>query len=189
MAAPSPTPAAAPTVTPVPTPAPIAPPTPTLAAASTASSAADWTLQLVELEWVGLATEVPAGWQRLEGTLAWTPPGPSGICLGVHGMALQPPMEAGPALLPQPAQVLDFQAVDGPWGQGRSPTLEVYTPAQVGDSSPTVESVEMHALFVVQRAGSRQAIDSFASAPDAAQLATLEPLLRHMVGSASLVGM
>jgi hypothetical protein len=145
------------------------------------------TYQTVTVPDLGLMFEVPANWLQPGPAFVWTPEEGSALRLGFKGMALEPPMELEPALLPDPAQILESEAVDLGWAAGRSFTLEVYGAAvEGGDTKAPVESVQTHVLVLVEQEGNRLGLDFYASAPDAEALRNLEPALQHMLDSANL---
>lgn len=136
----------------------------------------------VKVAGTGLSVEVPAGWLRLDPEWIWVPAEGSSLRLGANWMPLPPPMEPEAALLPGPAQVLDSEQVTLSWGQGRRVVLEVYGPAEQGrDAKAPVGSVETHVLIVVNEAGTRRGYDLYARGATAEELASLEPLLDHML--------
>jgi hypothetical protein len=145
------------------------------------------TFERVEIAGTGLSIEVPAGWLRLDPDWVWVPAEGSSLRLGVDWTPLPPPMEAEAALLPSPSQVLDSEPVTLSWGQGRRVVLEVYGPAeQGGDAKAPVESVEMHVLVVVSQEGARRGYDLYARGATADELASLEPLLAHVLDTSTL---
>jgi hypothetical protein len=131
-----------------------------------------------------LSLELPAGWMPLEPGM-WAAPGNEGH-LGVVSMAIQPPVEPEAALLPQPGQVLDSWALSLAWASGRAFVVEVYGEAVQGEGKAPVETVEMHALFVLDQDGSRRAIDIYTSAPAANQLTAIRPAFEHALESVEL---
>lgn len=139
----------------------------------------------VTLAEAGLSLDVPSGWTESEPAV-WAAPEDAALRLGVGWADLQPPMQAEAALLPQPAQILDSEPVELDWGSGRRFTLEVYGEAVEGEGKAPVKAVETHILVVVELAGGRRAFDIYVSAPDAEQLATLEPMLQRALASAAL---
>lgn len=146
--------------------------------------AADAGYERVAVAEAGLSLDLPAGWMQQEpGT--WRAPGSEGH-LGVMSVAVQPPVEPEAALLPQPGQVLDSWALSLSWASGRAFVVEVYGQAVQGEGKASVEAVEMHALFVLDRDGSRRAIDIYTSAPTADQLTALRPALEHALESVEL---
>jgi hypothetical protein len=140
----------------------------------------------VSLAEAGLSAEIPAGWLRLEPEWTWTPVEDSPLRLGIHWATLQPPQEAEAVLLPTLAQVLQSDPLDLSWGSGRLVTLEVYAPAPAGGVKAAVQSVERHAIVVVEQNGIRRAFDLYAVAPTQEALEGLEPLLQHMLDSSTL---
>jgi hypothetical protein len=90
------------------------------------------------------------------------------------------------ALLPQPAQVLETEAVELPWGSGRRFTVEVYGEAVEGAGQAPVQTVETHVLVVIEQNGVRRAIDVYAAAPSAGQLAEIEDVLQRALSSVAL---
>ena len=141
----------------------------------------------VEVAGTDLSFEVPAGWLRLDPDWIWVPAEGSSLRLGVDWAPLQPPVEAEAVLLPGPSQVLDSEQVTLSWGQGRRTVLEVYGPAgQGGDAQAPVESVEIHVLIVVNESGVRRGYDLYASGATADEVASLEPLLDHMLETSQL---
>jgi hypothetical protein len=146
--------------------------------------------QTVNVPDLGLTFEVPAGWRQPEPRLAWTPEDGSVLRLGFNGVALEPPTEPEPALLPQLAQILESERVDLEWAEGRSFTLEVYRPAvEDGDTKAPVESVQEHVLVVLKRGEGLLGLDFYASAPDVEALSSLEPALRRMLDTVTLAEM
>ena len=106
---------------------------------------------------------------------------------GLKAYALgSPEVEPEAVLLPQPAQVLDAQPVELAWGSGRRFTMEVYGEAEEGTGQAPVESVETHVLVVMEQEGTRWAIDVYASAPSAGQLAEMEDVLQRALASVAL---
>lgn len=145
------------------------------------------TYQRVAIADTGLSVEVPAGWMRLDPEWAWMPAEGSNLRLGVNWMELQPPVEPEAAVLPNHAQVLASEQVTLSWGQGRRVVLEVYAPAaQGGDAKAPVESVQMHALIVVNQDGVRRGYDLYVVGGTAEELAGLEPLLTHVLETSTL---
>jgi hypothetical protein len=145
--------------------------------------------QRVTVAELGLTFEVPADWLQLGSGYVWAPEERSELRLGFNGVALEPPMEPEPALLPDPAQTVDSQAVDLGWADGRSFTLEVYGPGvEGGDTKAPVESVQKHVLIVLQRDNGRLGLDFYAGAPEAEALKGLEPALQHVLDTATLAG-
>jgi hypothetical protein len=135
----------------------------------------------------GLSAEVPLGWMRLGSQWVWTPTEGSGLLLGVRWADLQPPQEAEPVLLPQPAQIVQAEDIDLPWGGGRLLTVEVLGTASPGDDDRApIRSVEMHAILIASGNGTRRAYDLYATAPDAAQMDSLGLVLRHAIDTAAL---
>ncbi len=139
----------------------------------------------VTLADAGLSLDVPSGWAQSEPGV-WNPPEDAALRLGVQWLDLQPPMQAEAALLPQPAQILDSEPVELAWGSGRRFTVEVYGEAVEGEGKAPVEAVETHVLVVVELSGGRRAFDVYIGAPDAEQLASLEPVLRRALESVAL---
>ncbi|MFN2230337.1 MAG: hypothetical protein ACK2VA_11255 [Anaerolineae bacterium] len=139
----------------------------------------------VSIAEAGLTAEIPAGWLRLEPQWTWTPAEDSDIQLGIRWATLQPPQEAEAALLPAPAQVLQSDPLALSWGSGRLVTLEVYATAPV-DGKAAVQSVERHALVVIEQNGARRAFDLYAVAPTQEALEGLDPLLQHMLDTSKL---
>jgi hypothetical protein len=134
----------------------------------------------------GLSMEIPGGWLRLEPEWVWIPVEGSSLHLGVKWADLQPPQEAEAVLLPQPAQVIDSQEIALNWGSGRSFTVEVYAPAAAGgEARAPVQSVERHAIVVIEMNGTRRAFDLYAVAPAQEELTALEPLLQHILDTSS----
>lgn len=139
----------------------------------------------VQVAGAGLSLEVPCGWTQVEaGT--WAASEDEALRLGVRWADLEPPQEAEAALLPQPAQVLDAEPVELTWGSGRRFTVEVYGQAVEGAGQAPVEAVETHVLVVVERDGARRAIDVYAGAPSAGELAGLESVLERALASVVL---
>lgn len=99
-------------------------------------------------------------------------------------------MEPEPVLLPHDAQIMDSEAVDLGWAEGRRFTLEVYGPADQGDDTQApVESVQTHVLVTLRQGDERLGLDFYASAPSTEQMNVLAPLLQHLVDTAELVEM
>jgi hypothetical protein len=177
----------------VPTPIPVETATPTPVETATPTSAppptspGEVSYQPVDVPEAQLRFEIPASWQRLEPDWAWAPAEDGWPRMGVAWRNLQPPEEAEAALLPGPAQVLNSEPVDLAWGSGRRVTLEVYGPqAGAGGTKAPVESVETHVLIVLQEGGSRRAYDLYAAGRSAQELQAIEPMLQHLLDSASL---
>ena len=160
--------------------------TPTATPAQVPPAPGKETFTAVQIAEGGLTVEVPSGWLRMEPEWAWKPNAESRLLLGVKWVDLQPPMEAEAALLPTPSQILQSEAVDVAWGQGRYFTLEVYGPAPQGGGKAPVTSVETHILITVARDSGRRAYDLYASGGTADELGSLQPALKHMLDSAVL---
>jgi hypothetical protein len=131
----------------------------------------------VEIAEAGLDVEIPAGWLRLEPDWVWTPSEDSELRLGVKWAALQPPQEIEAAMLPASAVVLSSQPVTADWGDGRWFTVAVY------GTGNQVQTVEAHILFVLEKDGTRRALDLYASAPDEAQLQAQQAILQRMMAA------
>ena len=145
------------------------------------------TYDRVEFADTGLSGELPAGWLRLEPEWAWTPAVDSGLLIGVRWADLQPPQEAEPTLLPSPSQIVQAEPIEPSWASGQLFTVEVYGPATQGsDAKAPVQSVEMHAIVVIDANGTRRAFDLYAAAPDAEQMAAQETVLRHLLDTSTL---
>lgn len=143
--------------------------------------------QRVEFADTGLSAELPVGWLRLEPEWVWTPAVDSGLLIGVRWADLQPPQEAEPALLPSPSQIMQAEPIELSWASGQLFTVEVYGPATQGsDAKAPVQSVEMHAIVVIDANGTRRAFDLYAAAPDAEQMAAQETVLRHLLDTSTL---
>jgi hypothetical protein len=143
--------------------------------------------RVVTLPQHGLTVEIPASWQQHGNEPVWRPRDNALACVGVNWVDLQPPQEAEPALLPQGAQILESEAVELPWAQGRSFTLEVYAAnASDGDARAKVATVEQHLIVVVQRESGRRAYDVYAVADSPEQLADIMLVYHHLLTSFSL---
>ncbi len=139
-------------------------------------------LQVAE---AGLSLEVPATWTQIDAA-TWAAPEDDAMRLGVQWADLEPPQEPEAALLPQPAQILESQPMELPWGSGRQFTVEVYGEAEEGAGQAPVQSVEIHVLVVVERDGARRAIDVYTQASSAGQLAEIEDVLQRALTSVML---
>jgi hypothetical protein len=145
--------------------------------------------QRVEMTPAGLSFEVPVGWFRLDPEWVWTPDPTSELRLGLNWMDLQPPMEAEPAMLPDHSQILYNEPVESGWAQGQQFVLEVYaSEAAVGDGKASVQSLEVHTIFVITTDNGRRALDFYVSGPSAEDMGRLEPHLRHMVETSGFTG-
>jgi len=139
----------------------------------------------VEASPIGLLFEIPHSWQQVETDLAWSPDASSGLRIGVNWVDLEPPMEPEAVMLPNSSQILASEPAELSWGEGRSFTLELYSPAAEGEQA-SVQAVETHVLIVLQQNENRRGIDLYASAPTADALASIQPILDHAVKSARL---
>jgi hypothetical protein len=143
--------------------------------------------RVVMLPQYGLTVEIPASWQQHGNEPVWRPRDDELACVGVNWVDLQPPQEAEPALLPQGAQILESEAVELTWAQGRSFTLEVYADdASDGDDRAKVATVEQHLIVVVERESGRRAYDVYAVADSPEQLADIMPVYHQLLMSFSL---
>ncbi len=143
--------------------------------------------RVVMLPQYGLTVEIPASWQQHGNELVWRPSDDESAYMGVNWVDLQPPQEAEPALLPQGAQILESEAVELTWAQGRSFTLEVYgADASNGDGRAEVATFEQHLIIVVERESGRRAYDVYAVADSSEQLADMMPIYHHLLTSLSL---
>jgi len=142
----------------------------------------------VEIPEAGLSLQPPAGWQRLEADWAWAAPEVEGQRVGLAWAELQPPAEPEAALLPTGAQILSSEPAAVSWGQARRVTVEVYGPAAEGEGQAPVAAVETHVLVVTTEGGLRRGYDFYASAPTAADLEALQPVLDAMGQSAAPLG-
>lgn len=143
----------------------------------------------VEVADTGLSIDVPAGWLRLEPEWLWTPAEGTHLYLGVDWADLQPPQEVEAVLLPAPAQVLYSEQVSLGWANGRRVLLEVYESTATGtDVKAPVASVELHVLAVVTGEGQRRAFDLYVKGATMEDLGTLDPLLQHVLDTATLFG-
>ena len=151
------------------------------------SSGAAEANRVVTLPQHGLTVEVPASWQQHGDEPVWRPREDELACVGVNWVDLQPPQEAEPALLPQSAQILESEAVELTWAQGRSFTLEVYAEdTSDGDDRAKVATVEQHLIVVVQRESGRRAYDVYAVADSPERLADIMPVYQQLLTSFSL---
>jgi hypothetical protein len=132
---------------------------------------------------IGLTFEIPGGWQRQGHEWIWAPVSPpassEGQHIGVSWKEIRRGQEPEALLLPENAVMLD--RTPGPeiaWGTVAAYRLQVMVPGGQGQT----QAVEMH---VVVR-GMDKYYDFYASAPAGEQLAALEPVLQHMLASASL---
>ena len=142
----------------------------------------------VDVPEAGLSFEVPGGWSRLDPDWRWVPEAGVSQQIGVIWAALEPPQEAEAVVLPSPSEVVSSEPVELAFGEGRRVVLNVFAPGtEESDEQAPVEAVEAHVLITVVQGGVRRAFSFFASAPDQAALAELEPMLEHMVASAALV--
>ncbi len=131
----------------------------------------------VVIEELGLTLEIPQSTTaRIEPLWEWAVSDVAEGRLGFNFMTFEPPMEPE-AILPNHAQVLESEAVDLGWAEGRSYLLALYAPA--GDGGE-VESLQRHVVVVTEVAGEKQILDFYAIAPDAEGLAQLEGRLIHM---------
>jgi len=138
---------------------------------------------------VGLSFDAPANWERLDGMLAWSPSDVGQPRVGMQWKDIQPPMEMEAAMLPQNSVTLEAEPVELSWGQGRCYTIEVYAAAaQSGgkETTPQILAVESHVLIAVTTNGGRRVFDLYASARNAEELLSLQPVLERMWTSASL---
>ncbi len=134
---------------------------------------------------LGLTLDVPGRAARLEPDWEWVVPEVPEGRLGFHFVSFEPPMEPE-SLLPTPGLVLESEAVDLGWGQGRSYRLEVYaSPAEEGQE-PVVVSVQSHIVVRAEMEGDLYLVAGYASAPTFAELNRLEPLLPGMMESVTL---
>ncbi len=134
---------------------------------------------------LGLTLDVPGRAARLEPDWEWVVPEVPEGRLGFHFASFEPPMEPE-SLLPTPGLVLESEAVDLGWGQGRSYRLEVYaSPAEEGQE-PVVVSVQSHIVVRAEMEGDLYLVAGYASAPTFAELNRLEPLLQGMMESVTL---
>ncbi|MGC9400131.1 MAG: FG-GAP repeat domain-containing protein [Anaerolineae bacterium] len=136
----------------------------------------------VSIAEAGLSLEVPAAWTEIAPRM-WAASEESPWRLGVRWVDLRPPQEPEAALLPQPAQILEAEAVEIPWGSGRRFTVEVYGEAEEGAGQAQVQTVETHTLITVEEEGKRRAYDLYVSAPDTRRLRNLESTLQHALAS------
>jgi hypothetical protein len=138
---------------------------------------------------IGLSFETPSSWQRIESTWAWSPDSAGQPHVAVQWKDIQPPVEIEAAMLPQNAATLDAEAIELSWGNGRRYTVEVYaaaTPSSGKETAARVLAVESHVLIAVAMNGSRRVVDLYASARDAEELLTLQPVLQQMCSSSRL---
>jgi len=126
---------------------------------------------------IGLTFEIPAGWQRQGGAWVWT----SGQQrLGVDWSDITPGQEPEPLFLPQGSVVLDrTPGPDLDWGTAATYRLQAMAP----DGGGQVQAVEMHVII----RGTSRLYDVYASAPDEEQLTAVEPALRGLLVSATLL--
>jgi hypothetical protein len=134
----------------------------------------------VEIAEAGLSVDVPAGWLRLEPAWTWTPNEDSAFRLGVAWADLQPGQEAEAAMLPASAVVLSAAPLAVDWGNGRLFTVAVY------GAQAAIQSVEMHALVVVELDGLRRVYDLSLVAPDETQAMSEQVILQRMLDTAVL---
>lgn len=176
-----------------PTETPTLPPTdaptdaPTTAPEEPTPSGDDLAYEPVTIPEVGLSLEVPVDWLALASEWAWLPEDGDLRRVGVTWVALEPPQEPEAALLPEGAQIVDSTTTELAFGTARRFDLEVFGEApEGGDAQAPVESAQIHVLITVDRGGERTALDFYASAPNDEALIALEPVLHHMLNSASL---
>ncbi len=144
----------------------------------------------VSVDGTALSFEIPSGWLSInEPAWEWSPTGTTERRVGIRWQTLTPPAEAEAAMLPQNAVGLSAKSLSLSWARGRRHTVEVYAtpaPAQSGETKAEIIAVETHCLLTVMQGASRVVYDLFASAPDAEQLAALEPVLTRMLESSAL---
>jgi hypothetical protein len=145
----------------------------------------DTAYQRAQIAEAGLSLDVPTTWIQID-VATWAALEDDAMRLGVRWADLEPPQEPEAALLPQPAQILESQPMELPWGSGRQFTVEVYGEAEEGAGQAPVESVETHVLVVVERDGARRAIDVYTQASSAGQLAEIEDVLQRALPSVVL---
>jgi hypothetical protein len=138
-----------------------------------------------EIAEAGLSVDVPAGWLRLEPEWVWTPSADSALRLGVAWADLQPAQEAEAVMLPTSAVVLRSQPFTVDWGNGQLFTVAVYAPAS-GNGQATLQSVEMHALVVVELNSIRRVYDLYLVAPDEEQAVAQQAMVQWMLDTAML---
>jgi putative hemolysin len=145
-------------------------------AVPTATATPVGTGETVHIPEIGLAFEVPAGWQRQSDAWVWI----SGQQrLGVAWGDITPGQEPEPLFLPEGAVMLD--RTPGPelsWGTAATYRLQVLAP----DGEWQVQAVEIHVIV----RGTSKLYDIYASAPDEEQLAALEPVLQALLVSSTL---
>ena len=145
----------------------------------------DTSYQRVPVPEAELSLEVPTDWTKIDaGT--WAASQDETLRLGVQWADLEPPQEPEAVLLPQPAQILESVPVQLPWSDARRFVVEVYGEAPQGGGKAPVISVEAHVLALVDLGRARRAIDIYAAAPDAQELARLEPILQRALTSVEL---
>ena len=137
----------------------------------------------VQISAAGLSLEVPSNWTQVEPGI-WSETEDNELRLGVQWADLEPPQEPEAVFLPQPAQILDSEAVTLNWGRGRRFDVQVYAEESPGgDDLAPVEAMETHVLIVTPMAGERRVIDVYIRATSAVQLESLEPILQHTLTS------
>jgi len=143
--------------------------------------------EIVAIAETGLSFDVPANWQRLEPIWAWSPEIAGQARVAVQWEDIQRPVEMEAAMLPQNAVTLEAESIELSWGQGRRYTVEVYAravPSRGKESAPQVVAVESQVLIAVVTDSSRRVFDLYASARDAEERSTLQPVLQRMWTSA-----
>ena len=143
----------------------------------------------IAIQETGITFVVPVSWERIGDEWIWEPAGDQDQYVGVRWIDLQPPQEPEAALLPQPSQILNTEEIHLSGIAGRTFVLEVYDTASEGGSTKAeIQSVEKHAIVVVDFDGGRRAVDFFASASSLDQLNIVAPVYTQLLDSANFAG-